>query len=97
MELMNVEVARANVTETYNAVREDILYTQIPDYVAELNRAITEASKKGCRSVGRNLPRFNNTDLGKFSSECFIDELAKIIRNAGYTIQYHPTLIIIGW
>lgn len=97
MELMNAEVARANVSELYNTVRDGILHIQIPDYIAKLNEAIDEASKKGYQSVGRNLPPFDNTDLGQFASRCFIDELTKVIRNAGYTVQYQPTRITLGW
>ena len=97
MELMNAEVARANVSELYNNVRKCILHTEIPNYIAEFNKAIEEASKKGRQSIGRNLPPFDNTDLGQFASRCFIDELTKIVRNAGYTMQYQSTRITLGW
>lgn len=98
MELINVEAARANVTAIYNTVRDGILNIQIPDYIARLNEAIDEASKKGYQSITRNLPPFDNTDLGQFASRCFIEELTKVIRNAGYTIEYQNTIcIVLRW
>ena len=98
MELMNVEVAHTNVSELYNNVRKCILHTEILDYIAKLNKAIDEASKKGYQSIERNLPPFDNTDLGQFASRCFIEELTKVIRNAGYTIKYQNAVcIILGW
>lgn len=97
MELIYAENARKNTEAALQQARDMVETYQMPEYIKLMNNKILEASEKGYHIVTIPYEKFNDTALGRYARDIFIESIRGIVAEKGYKAQYHNDRLILEW